>query len=188
MKKNIIAILVFILFASLYVLCEAQEEDKLSAGIFYNEKSARKEAFKNTAKQSETYNQDSDKFYLDLNDKSKIQAIGQNDINLFKFAHLKCYNVIFKDDLEREFIYIEVNDKTKLAAYIIKDLSDDYPKKYLKYDTKGNLVSVELAISENESYVFNKNAKLIAHWKDKKGKAIKKPVSIEQNLLYFNED
>jgi len=49
--------------------------------------------------------------------------------------------------------------------FISFSINKKYPIKVLKYDKNGILDSTSLFVSNNESYVFDLNKKLIAHWK-----------------------
>ena len=53
--------------------------------------------------------------------------------------------------------HIEVKDGT------------NYPYKSYKYDTEGNLVNMGLRVSKEETFIFDKSGKLIAHWLKDKG-------------------
>ena len=44
-----------------------------------------------------------------------------------------------------------------------------YPLKFYRYDTKGKLIAGGIAVSENESFLFDKNQKLITHRKNNTG-------------------
>lgn len=50
----------------------------------------------------------------------------------------------------------------------IKD-GTNYPYKSYKYDTEGNLVNMGLRVSKEETFIFDKSGKLIAHWLKDKG-------------------
>lgn len=45
----------------------------------------------------------------------------------------------------------------------------NYPYKSYKYDLNGNLVNMGLRVSKAETYIFNPDGKLIAHWIKSRG-------------------
>ncbi len=46
-----------------------------------------------------------------------------------------------------------------------KRTSIEYPYKSYKYNTEGNLVTTTMRLSEDETLIYNRNGKLIAHWR-----------------------
>ena len=74
---------------------------------------------------------------------------------------LSFYGVVTEDQPNKKLYYSPAG---KLLKYEINTFNGVYPYKTIAYDTKGQLLNINLVVSENEAFVFNKNKKLIAHW------------------------
>lgn len=107
--------------------------------------------------------------YLNLNYIKENKLLIQNgykDRILVPFytkrGRLVAYGVQYKDDPDKK-LYYTLGDR--LIKYE-KDTSKKgvFPYKTAAYDINGNLVNISLYISQTESFVFNKNEKLLAHW------------------------
>ena len=48
--------------------------------------------------------------------------------------------------------------------YVEKKSGTSYPYKTYKYNTAGKLVNMSLRVSKAETFIYDKNSKLIAHW------------------------
>ena len=70
------------------------------------------------------------------------------------------YAVMYKDD-ELHVWYYSANGQ--LTHYEIKD-GTNYPYKSYKYNIDGKLINMGLRVSKGETFIFNPNGKLIAHW------------------------
>lgn len=70
------------------------------------------------------------------------------------------YGVLYKDNPYSVLYY---NSEGVLTHKEIKD-SLEYPYKTYKYNTFGKPVNMSLRVSEKESFIFDKDGKLIAHW------------------------
>ncbi|MDR1168573.1 MAG: hypothetical protein LBK53_06785 [Heliobacteriaceae bacterium] len=51
-----------------------------------------------------------------------------------------------------------------ILLYIEKKDSADYPYKAYKYDVSGNLINMSMRVSQAETFIYNPDGKLIAHW------------------------
>lgn len=60
--------------------------------------------------------------------------------------------------------YIWYYNSNGILSHIEKQLSLEYPYKTYKYNTRGKLINMTLRVSENETFIFNPDGKLIAHW------------------------
>lgn len=65
-------------------------------------------------------------------------------------------------------IKLYYSTKGRLLKYEVNTFKGVYPYKTLSYDIYGRLININLVISENEAYIFDRNKKLIAHWLDDK--------------------
>ncbi len=72
----------------------------------------------------------------------------------------KSYAVMFKNDQFHVRYYSENGELTHIET---KD-KIEYPYNFYKHDVAGNLVNKGLRISKGESFIFNPNGKLLAHW------------------------
>lgn len=70
------------------------------------------------------------------------------------------YAVNYKDDVLHVFYYSPKGTLTHLE----NRSSVNYPYKSYKYNTSGELVNKSLRVSKNETFIFDKNDKLLAHW------------------------
>ena len=69
------------------------------------------------------------------------------------------YGVIYFDDPLYTWIY----KNGKLINFIEKS-SLDYPAKTTRYKPDGSVINVGLKVSNNESFIYSPDGKLIAHW------------------------
>lgn len=81
------------------------------------------------------------------------------DRTLAKFSD-GSYGVIYKDDPTNVFYY----SFDGVLIYYDKKSSLDFPYKTYKYTPLGKLVNTSLRVSEDESFIFEKSGKLLAHW------------------------
>ena len=51
-----------------------------------------------------------------------------------------------------------------MLKYEINTFKGEYPYKTMAYDTQGKLLNINLVVSDHESFLFDKNKKLIGHW------------------------
>jgi len=70
------------------------------------------------------------------------------------------YAVLKKDN--PYFVYYYNSRGTLL--YIEKKDGLNFPYKAYKYDTSKKLINMSLRVSKGETYIYNSNGKLIAHW------------------------
>ena len=55
-------------------------------------------------------------------------------------------------------------DSNGILTYVEKKSGTSYPYKTYKYNTSGKLVNMTLRVSKAETFIYDKNGKLIAHW------------------------
>ena len=153
----------FIFFFCFCLLIQSQVcAYTLKAGVVYTIEMARIEAFDDVPLK---INIDKYKNYLiDPNYSKNISAI---KINKYKFRKRYLtyfsnnqYGVTYKNNTKIGFYY-DMNGKLCDISLL---MNEKYPIKIVKYDILGNLVSTSLAISHDESFVFDLNKRLISHW------------------------
>lgn len=74
------------------------------------------------------------------------------------------YAVNYKNDLRHVFYY----NCDGILTHTEERLSLEYPYKAYKYKASGELENMTYRVSQQEAYIFDMSAKLIAHWKGSK--------------------
>lgn len=169
LKKSLLVLV------AIFMLAMPANATTLKAGIEYTVDSARVVAFQDTditIPTSEFSGVLSDIFYY-----SNIEAIkaGRNTAGIGftrklvpfydKNNKLSFYGVQTEDQPNKKLYYSPTG---KLLKYEINTFKGVYPYKTIAYDTKGHLLNINLVVSDNEAFIFNKDKKLIAHWLDNK--------------------
>lgn len=72
------------------------------------------------------------------------------------------YGVAYYDDPLFSWFY-----KSGRLINFTKKTSETYPSKITKYKPDGSIANAGYKVSENESFIFSPEGKLIAHWKGK---------------------
>lgn len=164
--NKLLTLLFLILISSMPV-----NSEMLKASLEYTVDSARLVAFQDTnltipTKEFSGYI--SDIFYY-----SNIESIknGKQNVGIGfsrklvpfydKHNKLSFYGVQTEDQPNKKFYYSPTG---KLLKYEINTFNNIYPYKTIAYDTKGNLLNINLITSKDETFIFNKDKKLIAHW------------------------
>ena len=181
MKKIFLTFLILLLFS-----CSAYSMT-LKGGVEYTVDSARIIAFENTdltIPKSKFSGLMSDIYYY-----SNIEAIKAGKLSagigfnrkLVPFYNknnkLSFYGVVTEDQPNEKLYYsptgkllkYEINtfsapEQSAYARLTREASADVYPYKTIAYNTKGQLLNINLVVSDNEAFVFNKEKKLIAHW------------------------
>ena len=144
----------------------------LKGKITYTEQSARIEAFKDLARQipKEMFkNYLKDKYVKEnlQNLKNKnliITKEPKRNINPFYVINnIALYSVEYVDDINTKYYY---NPLGKLVKFEINDYTGDYPYRAIAYNTKGKVINITFIVSDRESFIFDKNEKLLGHWLD----------------------
>ncbi len=93
-------------------------------------------------------------------------------IEVFKKGPFRlAYAIQYKKHKEITYYYLKM-DGTLLfidIEEVLNKAKNRYPLKFYRYDTKGKLIAGGIAVSENESFLFDKNQKLITHRKNNTG-------------------
>ena len=156
-----------LVFATLFFICMPVNAYTLKGGVEYTVDKARIIAFDN-APQSINKNE----FGAYLNDKFYFSSIGYINGNIsvavarkvvpfYDKGKLSFYGVQYDDNPDKKYYY---SPKGKLLKYEINTFKGEYPYKTMAYDTQGKLLNINLVVSSQESYLFDKNKKLIGHW------------------------
>lgn len=156
-----------LVFATLFFICMPVNAYTLKGGVEYTVDKARIIAFDN-APQSINKNE----FGAYLNDKFYFSSIGYINGNIsvavarkvvpfYDKGKLSFYGVQYDNDPSKKYYY---SPKGKLLKYEINTFKGEYPYKTMAYDTQGKLLNINLVVSSQESYLFDKNKKLIGHW------------------------
>ncbi len=151
-----------LLFFFLYLIFTPSLAITLKGNVSYTVNRAKKEAFDGVTK-----NIDIAQYSDYLNDKYHEKNI--NNITKKKFKFKSYYISSFNDGSysityrknEKIGYYYYPNGKLKLIEF---STLGKYPRRSIRYDASGQLDSTSLDISNNETYIFGLNKKLIAHW------------------------
>lgn len=134
----------------------------IKGGISYTVSEARQLAFENVPPKIDIskYNE----YLIDQNrdENIKVMLKGKKKYKdrYFTLFSDKSYGIAYAKNINIAYYY---NNKGMLTniEYIIKK---DYPCIEVMYDINGDLNTTSLTVSKNETFVFNLNKKLIAHW------------------------
>ena len=177
MKK--ISFLLYLIL-NLSLISFAQNKQSLSIKIDYTEASAKIEAFKGIEKKID---KNIIKQYLkDYNWKENIECLEgkvyyPENRYLCPFYLKKAlisYSINYDDEENITLYYSPLGHLIKYEIITEKN----YPRKIIGYSRFGNLMSIAFEINSNEQFIYNKNGKLLAHWKDDK--------IIDKKFLLFN--
>ena len=155
----------FLLISIYFFLINPAFSLTIQGGVSYSVNEARIIAFNNIEHKIDTSVFES--YFVDKDyDKNKA------NISKNKF-HTRKYNLtVFSDNSysisykarSNICFYYDLNGKLESIGYT---LGNEYPKKGVKYYKNGYLEEICLIASPQEQFIFDKNKKLIAHWKGK---------------------
>ena len=156
-----------LVFATLFFICMPVNAYTLKGGVEYTVDKARIVAFDNAPQ-----NINKNEFGAYLNDKFYFSSIGYINGNIsvavarkvvpfYDKGKLSFYGVQYDNDPSKKYYY---SPKGKLLKYEINTFKGEYPYKTMAYDTQGKLLNINLVVSDHESFLFDKNKKLIGHW------------------------
>ena len=166
--KNVKLLIITFVFLAFNIA----KADNLQAKAAFTESSARIEAFKDVARKVPKQmfkNYIKDKYYKENYSslKNKIFQISnepKRNINPFyTMNNIVLYSVEYEDDINKKYYY---NAFGRLAKFEINDYDGKYPYRAIAYNKKGEVVNVTFVVSEIESFIFNKNEKLVGYWYD----------------------
>ena len=156
-----------LVLAALFLIWMQGNSYNLKGGVEYTVDKARIVDFENTP---ESVNKN--EFSAYLNDKFYFSSIGYINGNIsvavarkvvpfYDKGKLSFYGVQYDDNPDKKYYY---SSKGKLLKYEINTFKGEYPYKTMAYDTQGKLLNINLVVSDHESFLFDKNKKLIGHW------------------------
>lgn len=182
MKKIFASLILFILLS---VQCIAVT---IEGKITYTEESARKITFENiqTTIPYESFRQHTRDWNYEKNmDLLKYGIVAKDrEVEAFKkWKKIFAYAVTYYKSPKYTYYYL-VPGGYLIAIDIVVN-NKEYPKKFYKYNTKGELFAAGIQISENEGYLFDKNQKLLVHRIDNSGYNRKGRKMWEAELLEY---
>ena len=152
---------IFLIILTLIVLpCSA--ETMITGGVSYNVDSAREELSKTPAIKLNTQlisENIVDKNYQENIRQSYLGNLSLQDRTLAFFSD-ESYAVLYNQDKFHVFYY----DKTGHLTHIEERNGLNYPYKSYKYTISGALINMGLRVSKEETFIYNPQGKLIAHW------------------------
>ena len=151
------------------------EARTIKAGVTYTFADAKRDAFKGVSKKININKYGKvlkDPFY---EENKMLLKLGKNEAdnrNIIGFSSRK-YAYAYKKAMTVAYYYTDEGDLEDIGI----SNSPDYPRRTIKYDTKGTLSNVIIEPSDKEQFVFDADKKLIGHWiknncYDEKGKLI----------------
>lgn len=152
----------FITFLFLILMALSSSAEVITGGVDITEYQVKNDVF-----QTPAINPDYKSLSANIIDINNYE----NRLNLLKgFTELKdrtlayfsdgSYGIMYNDSPNYVWYY---GNSGVLLYFDIKS-SLDYPSKTYKYDARGNLLNISSRLSKTESYVYEINGKLIAHW------------------------
>ena len=155
MKRVILILLVFVLSLSV--------EAKIITGeVEYNAENVREEVFSTPVNplNISTYRQ----HLIDRNNAENLENLlkGNTELKDRKIAKFSdgSYGVQYYDDIMYTWYY---SQNGRLISFTRKD-TEGYPSKFTKFKPDGNIANQGYRVSEEESFIYSPDGKLIAHW------------------------
>ena len=143
------------------ILC-ARADMLLQGGAEYNVQSALSEVKQNVQyrinpKQFASY-------FVDINRDENLSMLLKGQVDLkdrtLAFFSVGTYGIVYKNDPLHAYYY----SGEGILKYVDVRTGRNYPYKSYQYDMSGNLVNMGLRISKGETYIYDANGKLMAHW------------------------
>lgn len=156
MKKCLFILLIFCLINPISYA-------KIITGeIEYNNEIAKQEVFAESPAQINF-----EKIRLHLIDQNRVENLnaiyeGKKELNGRILAHYSDgnYGIHYLDDAQYSWFY---SPQGRLTSFTHKETLT-YPSKVVRYKPDGTISNLGLKISDNESYIYSTNGKLLAHW------------------------
>ena len=148
-----------VLFLLLTLSCNARI---ITGEVEYNAENVREEVFSAPVNplNISTYRQ----HLIDRNNCENIENLykGNTELKDRKLAKFSdgSYGVQYYDDIMYTWYY---SQNGRLISFTKKD-SENYPAKFIKYRPDGNIANTGFRVSEQESYIYSPDGKIIAHW------------------------
>ena len=151
-------VILFILYFSI-INADAQI---ITGEVKYDVERAEEEVFQTSVKpvgQDLLYSK-----YIDYNNIENLNALhsGITELKDRKGALFSdnSYGVIYFDDPLYSWYY---SQNGRLINFMQKD-SEEYPTKFVRFKPDGSVTNRGIKVSEQESFIFSPEGKLIAHW------------------------
>ena len=157
--KRVIFIFLLFLFMN---ICLQAEAKIITGEVEYNTESVREEVFASPVNplNISTYGE----HLIDRNNAENLENLlkGNTDLKDRKIAKFSdgSYGVQYYNDVMYTWYY---SQNGRLISFTQKD-SESYPTKFTKYRPDGNVANQGYRISEQESYIYTPDGKLLAHW------------------------
>ncbi|MBR2068159.1 MAG: hypothetical protein IJ877_00215 [Candidatus Gastranaerophilales bacterium] len=160
------------LFIIIFLLSNLADAKNLKGKVTYTQEAARIEAFKDLAR---TVPKKIFKDYKkDKNTKENIKSLKEGNLKIedepkrninpfYMWDKIVLYSVEYEDDINKKYYY---NPLGHLVKYEINDYAGNYPYRAIAYDKDGEVINITFVVSETESFIFDKDEKLIGHWVD----------------------
>ena len=152
----------FLLILMMLIALPCCAETFLTGGVDYNVNSAREELLKVPAKKlnPELVLQN----ITDKNNKENLSYALQGNVNLkdrtLAFFSDATYAVLYNEDKYHVWYYNQDGN----LAYMEERTGLNYPYKSYKYTVSGGLVNMGMRVSKEETFIYNSQGRLIAHW------------------------
>ena len=152
----------FLLILMMLIALPCCAETFLTGGVDYNVNSAREELLKVPAKKlnPELVLQN----ITDKNNKENLSYALQGNVNLkdrtLAFFSDATYAVLYNEDKYHVWYYNQDGN----LAYMEERTDLSYPYKSYKYTISGVLVNMGMRVSKEETFIYNPQGRLIAHW------------------------
>lgn len=156
MKKFLVFVF-FMIFSTLPVLSEI-----ITGGIEYSVEDARADVFSSSPLKPDFNYLKSNLVDNNYGENISTLLTGKTELKdriLAKFSD-GSYGVIYKSNPQSVLYY----SRDGILTHNELKQSLDYPYKTYKYSSQGRLVNMTLRVSEDETFIFTPDKKLLAHW------------------------
>ena len=152
---------ILILIIAYFSLCNVQAQI-ITGEVQYNAKSAEEQVMRTPIKkpsQDFLYSK-----YIDTNNTVNLEALknGITELENRKMALFSdgSYGVVYLEDPLYSWYY---SNNGRLINFMQKE-SELFPTVFVKFKPDGSVANRGIKVSENESFIFSPEGKLIAHW------------------------
>ena len=152
----------FILFIFIFVYLLPVQSAIITGEIEYNAEAVREAVF---SEQPQPISFEFIRSHLidcNINENANAIKLGITELSDRRVAKFSddTYGIIYYNDPLYSWVY---SSNGRLVNFTQKE-SLDYPCKFTKYKPDGSVANKGYKVSENESFIFNNQGKLIAHW------------------------
>lgn len=152
----------FIIIVSLIFLNLSAYSAVITGGVEYSVQEARDSVVNSVLEPVSKAVIKQNLFDINRNENLSKLLIGQTSLKDRKLAYFSdgSYGVNYLDNSLVVFYY----DNSGFLINTERRSSLEYPYKSYKYELNGELVNMSLRVSEGETFIFDTNQNLIAHW------------------------